>query len=45
MSGGLHRPGNVLFDDADISRLIPEFVEVGVDPSVLTLVGRHGHGI
>lgn len=42
MSGGLCRPANVLLDDADISRLTCEFVEVGGDPrnSVLALVGR-----
>jgi hypothetical protein len=35
MSGGLRRPANVLLDDADISRLTREFVEVGGDPSKL----------
>jgi hypothetical protein len=42
MSTGLRSPANVLLDDAAISRLIREFVEVGGDPSKLcfTLVGR-----
>lgn len=35
MSGSLCRPANVLLDDADISRLTREFVEVGGDPSRL----------
>lgn len=35
MSGGARRPTNVLLDDADISRLTNEFVEIGGDPSKL----------